>query len=45
MQGKWRRWLSEAGISVDENLPVEIDPVYALDASDLKSNGLCLGAE
>ena len=45
MQGKWRRWLSEAGICVDENLPVEIDPVYALDASDLKSNGLCLGAE
>ena len=45
MQSKWRRWLSEAGISVDENLPVEIDPVYALDASDLKSNGLCLGAE
>ncbi len=45
MQSKWRRWLAEAGIAVSGDLPVEIDPVYALDASDLKSNGLCLGAE
>lgn len=45
MQAKWRSWLKECGVTVDEAVPVEIDPVYALDAEDLKENGICLGAE
>ena len=45
MQAKWRSWLKECGVAVDESVPVEIDPVYALDAEDLKENGICLGAE
>ncbi|MBO7207985.1 MAG: UDPGP type 1 family protein [Kiritimatiellae bacterium] len=45
MQAKWRSWLTECGVTVDESVPVEIDPVYALDAEDLKENGICLGAE
>ena len=43
MQAKWRRWLAEAGMSCEG--PVEIDPVYAVDADDLKSIGLCLLAD
>jgi len=45
MQAKWRKWLEEAGVQVSDKLAVEIDPAYALDASDLKKNGICLGAE
>ncbi len=45
MQAKWRRWMSAVGISCDENLPLEIDPAYAVDATDLASIGICLGAE
>jgi len=45
MQAKWRSWLKECGVTVDESVPIEIDPVYALDAEDLKDNGICLGAE
>ena len=45
MQAKWRSWLKECGVTVDESVPIEIDPVYALDAEDLKENGICLGAE
>lgn len=45
MQAKWRRWLEEAGVKVDAKLPVEIDPAYAVDASDILKNGICLGAE
>ena len=45
MQAKWRRWLAEAGVSVKEGVPVEIDPAYALDAADIKSLGIALGAE
>ena len=45
MQNKWRRWLTEAGISVAAGVPVEIDPAYAVDAADIKSVGLALGAE
>ena len=45
MQAKWRSWLKECGVAVDESVPIEIDPVYALDAEDLKENGICLGAE
>lgn len=42
MQAKWRRWLAANGVNVPEAVPVEIDPVYALDASDLKK-GILLG--
>ncbi len=45
MQAKWRRWMAEAGIVCDAKLPIEIDPAYAVDAADLKSVGICLGAE
>ena len=45
MQAKWRRWMAECGIACDEKMPVEIDPVYAVDAADLKKTGICLGAE
>ena len=42
LQAKWRRQLAAAGVNVAENVPVEIDPVYALDARDLASTGLLL---
>jgi hypothetical protein len=42
MQAKWRRWLAANGVTVPETVPIEIDPVYALDASDLKK-GILLG--
>jgi UDP-N-acetylglucosamine/UDP-N-acetylgalactosamine diphosphorylase len=46
MQAKWAAWLAQAGVTVsDASLPIEIDPVYALDAEDLKSIGLCLLAD
>ena len=44
-QAKWRRWLAEAGVAVKNGVPVEIDPAYALDAADIKSSGIALGAE
>ena len=42
MQAKWARWFAELGVTVPANLPLEIDPAYALDAADLKSVGLLL---
>ena len=45
MQAKWARWLAAAGVTVDPSLPLEIDPVYALDADDVKSIGLLLSAD
>jgi len=45
MQAKWTRWFAEAGVKVPAGFPLEIDPVYALDAADLKSIGIALGAE
>ena len=45
MQVKWAKMLAEVGILVRKDTPIEIDPVYALDAEDLKSIGLNLGAE
>jgi len=41
MQAKWRRWLVANKITLPEGLPLEIDPAYALDASDLRK-GLLL---
>ena len=40
LQAKWRRWLAEAGVEVKGDVPVEIDPAYALDAADIKATGL-----
>ena len=45
MQAKWRRWLAECGVDCPEGLPLEIDPAYAVDAADIRANGVCLGAE
>ena len=42
MRAKWVKWLDEAGVKIASDLPVEIDPVYASDASDIKSVGLML---
>ena len=30
---------------IKDGVPVEIDPAYALDAADIKSSGIALGAE
>ena len=45
MQAKWRRWLAAVGVEVKGDIPVEIDPAYAVDAADLASVGIALGAE
>ena len=45
MQAKWAKWLAESGLTVPSGMPIEIDPVYALDAADLKSIGIALNAE
>lgn len=42
LQAKWRRWLAEAGITVPESIPVEIDPAFANGAAELK-RGVLLG--
>ena len=51
MQAKWLRWFKRAGIEMPVNasgasaLPLEIDPVYALDVVDLKKKGILLKGE
>ena len=45
LRAKWTKWLSEIGVTIPKDLPIEIDPVYALDAKDLAKVGLALGAE
>ena len=45
MQAKWAGWFAENGVTIPRGVPLEIDPVYALDAADLKSIGIALGAE
>ena len=46
MQAKWRRWLEAAGVTLScPDLPVEIDPLYAVDPEDIKAQGLILGAD
>ena len=45
MQAKWARWFAAAGVKVPEGFPLEIDPVYALDAEELAAKGLSLVAE
>ena len=45
LRAKWTKWFAEIGVTVPKDLPIEIDPVYALDAQDLAKIGLALGAE
>ena len=45
LQAKWAKWLAAIGVKMPKGLPIEIDPVYALDATDLQKVGLALGAE
>ena len=45
MQAKWARWFAELGVTVPKDLPLEIDPAYAIDAADLKSLGLWMAAD
>ena len=45
MQAKWAKWFEKIGVKLPANVPVEIDPVYALDADDLAKTGIALGAE
>ena len=44
LQAKWRRQLAQAGVQVPETMPIELDPVYALDAAEVAKNGLLLKA-
>lgn len=39
LQAKWRRWL---GLPADSQIPLEIDPAYALDADELRDKGVLL---
>ncbi|HIV09349.1 MAG TPA: UDPGP type 1 family protein [Candidatus Spyradenecus faecavium] len=43
IQAKWRGWLAQAGVTLPEGVPVEIDPAFALDAAQLKAKGLLIG--
>ncbi len=51
MQAKWLRWFKAAGIQMPVTaagapvFPMEIDPAYALDVTDLKKKGISLKAE
>ena len=45
LRAKWTKWFAEIGMTVPKDVPIEIDPVYALDAKDLAKVGLALGAE
>ena len=42
LRTKWTKWLAEVGVTVAKDVPVEIDPAYALDAEDLAKKGLSL---
>ncbi len=48
LQAKWLRWLRTLGVQVSVDaqgapvFPLEIDPAYALDVTDLKRKGLVL---
>ena len=44
LQAKWRRQLAQAGVTVPETMPIELDPVYALDAAEVAQTGLLLTA-
>ncbi|MCL1920449.1 MAG: UDPGP type 1 family protein [Kiritimatiellaeota bacterium] len=43
MQAKWRRWLAQNGVQLQDSLPVEIDPAYTLSPGDLR-HGLRLSS-
>ena len=42
MQAKWRRWFAELGVTLPATLPIEIDPAYAVDSSDIRVKGIFL---
>ena len=44
MQAKWARWFAALGVKLPRNLPVEIDPAYAVDAAELAAKGIALYA-
>ena len=41
LQAKWRRWLQQIGITIPEDIPIEIDPAYANYPEELRK-GLLL---
>lgn len=43
LQAKWRGWFAQAGVSLPEGMPLEVDPAFALDAAQLKAKGLLIG--
>ncbi len=43
LQAKWRGWFAQAGVTLPEALPLEIDPAYALTAAQLHAKGLAIG--
>ena len=43
MKAKWARWFAAADVKVPEGFPLEIDPVYAVDAAELARKGIRLG--
>ena len=44
MMAKWARWFAATGVKVPEGFPLEIDPVYAVDAEELAKKGISLGS-
>ena len=45
LRAKWTKWLAAAGVSIPAELPLEIDPAYALDAADVVERGLSLSVQ
>lgn len=45
LQAKWRRQLIAAGVTIAEEIPIEIDPNFALDSGDIAETGLLLQAD
>lgn len=45
LQAKWRRQLAAAGVQINEAIPIEIDPNFAVDSADIARNGLLLMAD
>ncbi|MEG1479636.1 MAG: UDPGP type 1 family protein [Kiritimatiellia bacterium] len=43
LQAKWRNWLKQIDVVFPEELPLEIDPAYALSANQLKAKGFRIG--
>lgn len=43
LQAKWRGWFAKNGIDIPDDMPIEIDPAYILNADQLRSKGLRIG--